>query len=155
MARTIATGADWCNAARGFMFAVGCIQSQSCHTDHCPTGVATQDARRQKAINVASKAERVHKFHHSTLEALGDLVGAAGLGHPNELRPHHIMKRIAPTTVQSFEEIYHFLEPDELLNGSRDEHYAHEWAMADPDSWAPIDPQRHIIRSHSYHEIPA
>jgi glutamate synthase domain-containing protein 2 len=43
IARAMALGANWCNAGRGFMFALGCIQSQSCHTDTCPVGVATQD----------------------------------------------------------------------------------------------------------------
>ena len=59
MARVMALGADWCNSARGFMFAVGCIQAQSCHTDQCPTGVATQDPLRQRAIVVPDKAVRV------------------------------------------------------------------------------------------------
>src|SRR5215475_2140469 len=71
MARTIALGADWCNAARGFMFALGCIQSQSCHTDHCPTGVTTQDPRGQRALVVADKAQRVCNFHRNTMRALG------------------------------------------------------------------------------------
>jgi glutamate synthase domain-containing protein 2 len=155
MARTIAIGADWCNSARGFMFAVGCIQSQSCHTDHCPTGVATQSQQRQKAIIVPQKAERVRHFHDSTLGALAELVGAAGLGHPSELQPSHILKRIAPTVVQSFEEIYHFLEPSELINGCRDAHYAHNWAMASAHSFSPVDAASHLIRSRSYHEIPA
>jgi glutamate synthase domain-containing protein 2 len=48
IARAMALGADWCNAARGFMFALGCIQAQACHTGACPTGVATQDPRRQR-----------------------------------------------------------------------------------------------------------
>src|SRR3546814_13160004 len=77
MARTLAFGADWCNAARGFMFALGCVQSRSCHTDRCPTGVATQDKARQRALVVPDKAERVRNFHHNTLPALGELVGAA------------------------------------------------------------------------------
>ncbi len=87
MARILALGADWCNAARGFMFALGCIQSQSCHTDRCPTGVATQNQFRQRALVVPDKAERVRNFHDSTLEALGDLVGASGLSHPSDLSP--------------------------------------------------------------------
>ncbi len=49
MARAMAIGADWCNSARGFMFALGCIQSLSCHTDRCPTGVTTQDPSRATA----------------------------------------------------------------------------------------------------------
>jgi len=64
--RAMALGADWCNAARGFMFAVGCIQSQSCHTDRCPTGVATQDPTRQRALVVPDKIERVANFHRAT-----------------------------------------------------------------------------------------
>jgi glutamate synthase domain-containing protein 2 len=83
MARVLALGADWCNAARGFMFAVGCIQAQSCHTGECPTGVATQDPLRQRAIVVPDKAERVASFHRNTLHALAELVAAAGLSHPS------------------------------------------------------------------------
>ena len=79
VARTLALGADWCNAARGFMFALGCIQSQSCHTDLCPTGVATQDPRRWKHLDVPDKAARVKNFHENTLLALKELLAAAGL----------------------------------------------------------------------------
>jgi glutamate synthase domain-containing protein 2 len=139
MARILALGADWCNAARGFMFALGCIQSQSCHTDRCPTGVATQNQLRQRALVVPDKAERVRHFHDSTLEALGDLVGAGGLGHPSELRPWHILKRLSPSRVESFAEVYTFLEPGELLAGSSDAKYARHWAMADAGSFSPIE----------------
>ncbi|OYW50974.1 MAG: FMN-binding glutamate synthase family protein [Rhodobacterales bacterium 12-65-15] len=86
MARVMALGADWCNSARGFMFAVGCIQAQSCHTGECPTGVATQDPLRQRAIVVPDKAERVASYQRNTLHALAELVAAAGLTHP-ALRP--------------------------------------------------------------------
>src|SRR5262249_1361782 len=80
--RLMALGADWCNAARGFMFALGCIQAQACHTDRCPTGVSTQNRWRQRALVVDDKATRVHQFHHSTLAALAEMVAAAGLSHP-------------------------------------------------------------------------
>jgi glutamate synthase domain-containing protein 2 len=136
MARLLALGADWCNAARGFMFALGCIQSQSCHTDRCPTGVATQNLLRQRALVVPDKAERVHHFHDSTLAALGELVGAAGLGHPEELRPAHILRRVSPTEVRSFAELYPALAPGELLEGGGGERYARFWAAADPGSFA-------------------
>ena len=95
IARAIALGANWCNSARGFMFALGCIQSRSCHTDHCPTGVATQDPIRQRALVVPDKAVRVRNFHHETVEALSELVGAAGMTHPREIKPDHIMVRTA------------------------------------------------------------
>src|SRR5438128_1607094 len=82
MARAMALGADWCNSARGFMFSLGCIQSMSCHTDHCPTGVATQDLTRSRALVVTDKSERVYNFHRSTIAALAELTAAAGLDHP-------------------------------------------------------------------------
>ncbi|MBM3386361.1 MAG: FMN-binding glutamate synthase family protein, partial [Betaproteobacteria bacterium] len=91
--RCLALGADWCNSARGFMFAIGCIQSRTCHTDRCPTGVATQDPVRQRALVVHDKGERVHHFHANTVQALADLIGAAGLLHPSEVRAEHIMQR--------------------------------------------------------------
>ena len=73
MARAFALGADWCNSARGFMFALGCIQAQTCHTGRCPTGVTTQDPKRQMALVVPSKADRVKNFHRNTLEALQEI----------------------------------------------------------------------------------
>ena len=130
MARAMALGADWCNAARGFMFALGCIQSQSCHTDRCPTGVATQDASRQRAIFVPDKAERVYLFHKSTVKALSEVVASAGLDHPGQLRPHHFSKRVSPNQVMTYAEIDRFLHPGELINGTEDPRFKQAWAMA-------------------------
>lgn len=118
MARVMALGADWCNAARGFMFAVGCIQAQTCHTGHCPTGVATQDRSRQRAIVVSDKSLRVASFHRETVKALAELIAAAGLNHPSELRPHHFMRRAAPDRVVTFAEQYRFMQPGELIAGT-------------------------------------
>jgi glutamate synthase domain-containing protein 2 len=143
LARILALGADWCNAARGFMFALGCVQAQSCHTDRCPTGVATQNSWRQRALVVEDKAGRVRQFHRNTLAALADLVGAAGLAHPAELRPTHILRRVSPSEVKSFAEVYPFLERGELLAGTRNAHYAQQWAMADAGRFAPMP----LIRS--------
>jgi glutamate synthase domain-containing protein 2 len=115
--RTMALGADWCNAARGFMFAIGCIQSNSCHTGACPTGVATQDQMRQKALVVTDKAQRVANFHENTMKALAELIAAAGLEHPNQLRAHHLVKRISETEIRLASNLYPFLKPNELLDG--------------------------------------
>lgn len=115
MARVLALGADWCNAARGFMFAVGCIQAQSCHTGQCPTGVATQDPARQRAIDVPSKADRVTSYHRNTLIALSELVAAAGLPHPSQLRGSHFLLRSASDRVVSLDQQYPPLEMGELL----------------------------------------
>ena len=93
VARTLALGADWCNAARSFMFALGCIQSRSCHTDECPTGVATQNALRQRGLDVADRANRVVNFHRATVQSLGELIGAAGLDSPAQLKAGSFMIR--------------------------------------------------------------
>jgi glutamate synthase domain-containing protein 2 len=130
IARVTALGADWCNSARGFMFALGCIQSQSCHTDRCPTGVSTQDRTRQRALVVADKSERVFNFHRATMESLAELVAAAGLDHPNEFRPAHFFRRVSAHEVMSFAELYPTLTPGELIAGTADKRFSVGWAMA-------------------------
>ncbi len=137
LARAMALGADWCNSARGFMFAVGCIQAQTCHTGKCPTGVTSQDPSRSRAIVVPDKAQRVANFHRETLHTLAELVAAAGLDHPREFGPHHFMRRAAPDRVVSFAEMYRFLRPGELLMGTDHPQFRHAWALAAPDTFAP------------------
>ena len=102
MARAMAIGADWCNSARGFMFSLGCIQSLSCHTDKCPTGVTTQEPSRARALVVPHKTERVYNYHRATLHALAELIAAAGLDHPQDIRPMHFSQRTSTTEVESF-----------------------------------------------------
>ena len=135
IARVLALGADWCNSARGFMFALGCIQSQSCHTDRCPTGVSTQDRARQRALVVPDKAERVYNFHRATVESLAELVAAAGLDHPHQFAPAHFSRRVSQNEVKSFAELYPTLKPGELLTGSADKRYEMAWAMASPEEF--------------------
>ncbi len=101
ISRLMALGADWCNSARGFMFALGCIQAQHCHTGACPTGVTTQDPLRQQSLVVPDKAERVFNFHQQTLHALQELVQAAGVSHPSEITAHHIVRRSSDNRVRS------------------------------------------------------
>jgi glutamate synthase domain-containing protein 2 len=135
--RMLALGADWCNAARGFMFALGCVQSLSCHTDTCPTGIATQNLIRQKALVVPDKAERVRAYHQGTLEALAELVAAAGYTHPADITRDRLMRRVEAGAVMSFAEVYPELKPGELLSGSQDRAFAANWAAARADSFAP------------------
>ncbi|WP_050477895.1 FMN-binding glutamate synthase family protein [Herbaspirillum rhizosphaerae] len=138
VARTLAIGADWCNSARGFMFALGCIQSQSCHTDRCPTGVATQNATRARALVVPDKAERVHRFHQSTLHALQELVQAAGLPHTSALRAFHIVHRINDHEIQLLSEMLKYLEPGDLITGNyRYQVYEKYWPIARAESFHP------------------
>ncbi|WP_420466943.1 FMN-binding glutamate synthase family protein [Panacagrimonas sp.] len=138
VARTLALGADWCNSARGFMFALGCLQAQACHTGHCPTGVTTQDPLRQRALVPADKAARVASYHRNTLEALAELTGAAGLTHPGRLGPQHIVRRVSSSEVRLVSTLLTFLKPGDLLE-DRAKHpvYAMFWKMASADSFAP------------------
>ena len=138
IARTLAFGADWCNSARGFMFALGCIQSQSCHTDRCPTGVATQDPTRQRSLVVPDKSQRVASFHRNTLHALAELIGAAGLHHPSELHPRHIVRRVSGNEIRLVAQLYKFLKPGELLqNPQAHAVYDTYWQMASSQTFAP------------------
>jgi glutamate synthase domain-containing protein 2 len=141
IARTMAMGADWCNAARGFMFALGCIQAQSCHNDRCPTGVATQNPQRWKHLDVADKEVRVQQFHANTLKALRDMLCAAGLSHPQQLGPEHILRRVSPIEVRSLAALYRFLEPGELI-GRVPEHAVFREYWADSRSDAFIAPAK-------------
>jgi len=138
LARTFALGADWCNAARGFMFALGCIQSLNCHTDRCPTGVATQDPSRWKKLDVPDKSERVKMFHENTLKALKELIAAAGLRHPDEIGPEHVIRRVSSTEVRSLSALYPFVKPGELIDGLP-EHAVFRvfWEASRADSFAP------------------
>ncbi|MBC7939062.1 MAG: FMN-binding glutamate synthase family protein, partial [Chitinophagaceae bacterium] len=141
IARAMALGADWCNAARGFMFALGCIQAQACHTGACPTGVTTQDPGRQKALFVPDKITRVHRFHQNTLMALKELVQAAGLNHPVEITAAHIVRRRADHEVRLLANHLPFVKPGVLLEaiaGRADwphSVFRQYWPMARADSF--------------------
>jgi glutamate synthase domain-containing protein 2 len=121
IARTMAIGADWCNSARGFMFSLGCLQAQTCHTGRCPTGVTTQDPRRMRALVVPDKADRVFGFHDNTLKALKELLSAAGLEHPYQLGPENVIRRVSSSTVRSLATLHTWLKPGELLAGVPDQ----------------------------------
>ena len=137
IAMNAALGADWCNAARAFMFSLGCVQSMRCHTDTCPTGVATQSRARQRGLVVPDKAERVARYHQATLKALHEIVVAAGVDCPDQLDPHHLRQRVNVAEMRSLTEIYHFAEPGELIDGSPDKKLAQWWRQANPDSFRP------------------
>jgi glutamate synthase domain-containing protein 2 len=138
LARTMALGADWCNSARGFMFALGCIQAESCHTGKCPTGVTTQDPLRQRALVVPDKAERVAHFHKNTLKALTELLAAAGVQHPNELTSEHIIRRVSPSEVKSLALIYQRIKAGDLLGDKVPQHSVFQayWERASAQSFS-------------------
>lgn len=144
--RLMALGADWCNSARGFMFALGCIQAQACHTGHCPTGVTTQDPSRQRALVVPDKAQRVANFHQNTLKALKELVEAAGLCHPQEITAQHIVHRLDKHEVRLLANLLPFVEPGSVLRGDLpDNTFRIYWPLASAHSFSP---QGSIARTH-------
>ncbi|MBD9374513.1 FMN-binding glutamate synthase family protein [Rhizobium sp. ARZ01] len=140
IARTLALGADWCNAARGFMFAIGCIQAQSCHTNKCPVGIATQDPVRQRAIDLGDKSDRVARFHRNTMRALGEIAGAAGLSNPSDFMPYHFMFRQKDNEFLDGNEAYPYLPQGFLVSGNEVPELADwydRWDRAGADSFAP------------------
>lgn len=135
----IALGADACNTARGMMFALGCVQSRRCHTNMCPTGVATQKPSRVYALNVEDKALRVKNFHKVTIKSFLSLLGAAGLNKVSELDPKFIYRRVYDSNIKSYDEIYHFLNHGQLLEQtSIPNWYADIWNYARADRFKEI-----------------
>ncbi len=139
IARALAMGADWCNSARGFMFAIGCIQAQTCHTNHCPVGVATQDPLRARALDPKQKSERVARFHRNTLKALGDMTGAAGLDAPCDFLPHHLMQRQSDRSTVQGNQAFPYLPEGFLVDPDAADHmgYKDRWARASASTFAP------------------
>ncbi|WP_028934278.1 FMN-binding glutamate synthase family protein [Pseudonocardia spinosispora] len=125
-------GADYTNAARAMMFAVGCIQAQTCHTNTCPVGVATQDPRRARALDVADKSMRVERFQRATVRSATQIMASLGIHNPDELHPGLLRRRIAPTEMRSYAELYDWLEPEELLTDPPAA-WATDWKAATPD----------------------
>lgn len=135
LCRAFALGADYAMSARGFMFAMGCIQGRACHTNKCPTGIATQDPVRQKAIDVEDKSQRIANFHRNTLRALGELLSSAGLEAPGELKPWHLQIRQQDGQAVSGEARYGRIEAGALLTGEVANDLAREWALARASSF--------------------
>ena len=133
LATAMALGADGVNTARGFMFALGCIQSQLCHTNRCPVGVATQNRGLERGLVVEDKAERVRRFHCKSVEALAEITGAAGFDHPRELQPKHLYQRVSPWEIRPLSELYPSVEPGALLNGAAPRFVRDAWARARAD----------------------
>ncbi|MGC9387171.1 MAG: FMN-binding glutamate synthase family protein [Hydrogenovibrio sp.] len=134
--RLLALGADLVNSARGMMFALGCIQSRQCHSDTCPTGVATQDPKRYKHLDISDKAKRVANYQVSVIHHLMELVAATGLHCPSQIQPSQIKRRVSPTQVCTYETIYPLLENGQLLDASRrPDEWAQWWQQANPKDW--------------------
>jgi glutamate synthase domain-containing protein 2 len=134
LVKRLAQGADYTNAARAMMMAVGCIMSQRCHTNQCPVGVATQDPKRSRALNVADKTERAWQYQGGTVQEAMQLKGSLGERESVDVKPWMLMRRVDENTTKSYAELYEWLEPGELLDGPR-ESWAADWQRANPDGF--------------------
>ena len=138
MFRTLALGADTINSARAMMLALGCIQSRHCNTDLCPTGVATQNPARYRALDVAQKARRVARYHRAMVHHLSELVSAAGLASIHDIEPRHVNRRVNGATIRTYADLYPSVHCNCLLDGDTfPEEWRPAWEAAQPDSWQP------------------
>ena len=130
-------GADYTNSARAMMMAVGCIQAQRCHTGECPTGVATQDPRRNRAVVVKDKSQAVYNYHKTTVNTAVRLMASMGVNDPADLTPEMLRRNISPTESRSYASIYEWLRPGQLLEDPPSS-WAQEWKAASPDTFRPV-----------------
>ncbi len=134
MLEKIAVGANSVNAARSMMLALGCIQARSCNTNHCPTGIATQDPFRSRAVDIEDKSVRVSRYHEATVHSFLELCGAMGLKDPDKLRPDDLLRRSDDGT-KSFTQIYEPLAPGQLLSNDLPVSYRDDWDRASASSF--------------------
>jgi glutamate synthase domain-containing protein 2 len=141
IARICALGADWCNMARPFMFSLGCIQARDCSSGHCPTGIATMDPKRYRALDIKSRATRVCNFQKNTRFALKELLEATGLTHPEQLTRRHIVRRLSGSQIKLADQIYPKVEPGALIRGDKvdDPRLASYWSRVNGSSFSPIN----------------
>ncbi len=130
LATKVALGADMCNAARAMMFAIGCIQALRCNSNQCPTGVATQNPELVAGLHVGDKSERVARYHRETVKSFFEVLGAAGLQRPADLKPWFIMKRVSAMEIRSYAEIYPQLVPGQLLTSPGTSGMSRAWEHA-------------------------
>ncbi len=136
MIKNIALGADAINSARAMMMALGCIQSRQCNKNTCPVGVATQNPRLYRALNVDNKTLRVCRYHNATIKSFIEIVGAMGFNNPSDLLPNYVYSRIDEVTVRSFAQIYEYVEPGSFLNpDTLSETYKKFWEAAKAEAF--------------------
>jgi len=135
--KNLALGADICNSARGMMFALGCVHSLTCNTNRCPSGVATQNPRLYRGLDVPDKAQRVALFHAKTVEATADILSSAGLRHSIELNRTHIHRRVSQNSIEQYDQIFPYLTPGCLLAGLIPDHFKVPMGEAAADRFSP------------------
>jgi glutamate synthase domain-containing protein 2 len=135
MATAFALGADWCNAARPFMFSLGCVLAKQCHTGNCPTGIATQTEWRQRGLVIEDKAERVARYQKQTLHSLREIVVAMGVTTPWDIQPCDMRERVNGARSDSIDNIYSFFEEGVLLDDPGSTRLAAHWQSASAETF--------------------
>lgn len=153
LVKNLALGADLCNSARGMMLALGCVQSRTCNSNRCPTGVATQNPRLYRGLVVADKSPRVEQFHRKTVHATAEIIASAGLNHSTELSRTHIFRRINQQTVLRYDDIFPYLTDGALLKKDTPQNWKLDMEEASSDSFQPaqclteIEDETHDIKN--------
>lgn len=141
LVKNLALGADICNSARGMMLALGCVQSLTCNTNRCPTGVATQNPDLYRGLVVPDKATRVVQFHQGTVHATAELLSSTGLRHPSELNRTHIYRRVSPEAVRRYDQVFPYLRAGDLLSGRPSE----DWQLVLDEALAESFQPQHCL----------
>jgi len=136
LVKNFALGADMCNSARGMMMALGCIQALECNSNTCPTGVATQNPDLMRGLVISDKKVRVANFHNETVSSAVQLMGAAGVKHPEDLHRAHIHRRISPNLIETYMDTFPYIKNGSLLAPPYPPAYEHLIALTTADSFA-------------------
>jgi len=136
--KNLSIGADMCYSARGFMMSLGCVQSLVCNTNHCPTGIATQDPALSKGLVITDKRVRVHRFHDETIERVNEIVAAAGLSTPCELNRTHVYRRISQNTIRRYDQLFPYTNVGSLLESPYPERFEQQMAESDTSTFMPV-----------------
>ena len=137
LVKNLALGADICNSARGMMMALGCVQSLTCNTNHCPTGVATQNPKLYKGLVVTDKATRVYNFHKKTVHAAVDILSSSGIQRPSEVNRTHIFRRVSQQDVKRYDQVFPIMQENCFINGNIPKRYEIEFAEACVNTFKP------------------
>ena len=136
MVKRLALGADLCASARGMMMALGCLQALRCNSNRCPVGITTQNPQLVAGLVPSDKDVRVMGFHKETIESVSEIMGAMGIAHPDDLHPWHIMRRVSPTEIHHYGEIYEFLQDGDLLRSPLPQTYRRACESAHAETFA-------------------
>lgn len=141
----MALGADLCNSARGMMLAIGCIQARQCNTNHCPTGVATSNPHLMQGLVPSDKKVRVYNFHHQTVDAFAELLGASGFTETHQISRHEVQRRISGDLIKSYATLFPYVQRGSFLQKDVPEFYREALEMASPYEFSPA--QIHLRKS--------